>query len=243
MCGRFALAVGSAQELIAFFKRRLPPGTDTDPAADALDIVPRFNVAPSQDVPVLRVIETDDGLRASLSMRHWGLIPSWSKGDDKAVRRRSFRMINARAETVFDKPSFRVGIARRRGLVATNGFYEWDRSKDKPRPATLFHRPGRELFAMAAICERWKGPDGVVDSFTILTTAANATVAPLHDRMPVVITDDDAMALWLDPTVRDKESLGPLLAPAPDELLRATLVGTTVNDARRDTEACWQPVA
>ncbi len=241
MCGRFALAVGNAQELLDFFKRRLP---DTLPIADGsadLDVVPRYNVAPSQVVPVFRVQAHDDERQASLDMLHWGLVPSWSKGDWKDIKRRSYRMINARAETVFDKPSFRKAISRRRGLVATNGFYEWDRSLPKPRPATLFHTPGRALYTMAAITERWRGPDGVVESFSLLTTDANATVGQLHDRMPVLIAEED-WAIWMDPDVDDQDVLQPLLGPAPDDLLQATVVGTTVNDARSDTEGCWEAV-
>lgn len=248
MCGRFSLAVSSADELLAFFRMRLPGSWHEEPELDeaqdldslAGDIVPRFNVAPSQQVPVARAAPGADGPKLRLEMQHWGLVPGWSKGEWAEVRKQSYRMINARAETAFDKPSFKKPIARSRGLVATTGFYEWDRSTARPHPATLFHRPGRALFALAAICERWRGPEGVVDSFCLLTTQANAVVGAIHDRMPVVVPED-AWTLWLDPGVTERALIEPLLGPAPDELLQATVVGTTVNDARSDSEACWTP--
>ncbi|RME26168.1 MAG: hypothetical protein D6798_07185, partial [Deltaproteobacteria bacterium] len=103
MCGRFALAVNSADELIRFFARRLPPNTRLHPRAAAVEVSPRYNIAPGQQVPVMRVVDVDDARYAGLSACHWGLVPSWSKGEWPEVRRRSYRMINARAETVFDR--------------------------------------------------------------------------------------------------------------------------------------------
>lgn len=244
MCGRFSLAVDSAEELLAFFRMRLPQAWEQEPdtVAEALpQVVPRYNVAPSQDVPVARVLAGSPWPGAQLDMLHWGFVPSWSKGGWEDVRKRSYRMINARAETAFDKPSFRRAVARRRLLIPTTGFYEWDRSLPKPRPATLFHRPGRALFAMGGIWERWKGPDGPVDSLAVLTTRANGVVGTLHDRMPVILPRE-SWEPWLDPDLAERAVIEPLLEPVDDGYLQATVVGTTVNNARSDTAECWEAV-
>lgn len=240
MCGRFALGRTTAEELLAFFRVRNPADQAQDLGEGALPpLVPRYNIAPTQEVPVCRG-GTDEAPGPRLEMMSWGLVPSWSSGSLAEVRRTAAGMINARAETVFEKPAFRQAIARRRALVPTVGFYEWDRSGAKPHPATLFHRPGRALFAMGAIWERWKGPDGILNSFSVLTCPASGVVAALHDRMPVLIAPRD-FELWLDPAVKEPDLLSPLLSSAPEGWLQATVVGTTVNNARVDSEACWLP--
>lgn len=231
MCGRFSLAVHSAEELLSFFG--LGP---VAPGEAPLDVVPRYNVAPSQQVPVARAGEA--GPR--LAMLHWGLIPPWSRGTLAEARKQSYRMINARAETVWERPAYARAIARLRVLVPTTGFYEWDRSGPKPHPATLFHLPDRGLYALGGIRERWQGPEGEVESFSLLTTAANALVGRIHDRMPVIVPRE-AWALWLDPATTARDAIEPLLGPANDGVLQATVVGSAVNDARSDTAACWQP--
>lgn len=234
MCGRFALNA-TAADLVSFFALLEAP----DPPA------PRYNIAPSQDVAVVRWDATGPTPGRRLALLHWGLVPAWSKGPWAEVRKQSYRLLNARAETVFEKPSFRQAIARRRCLIPTNGFYEWGAPppgwrKGTPKPATLIARPDRGLFALAGIWERWEGPEGPVQSVAILTTAANPTVAPLHDRMPVIVPPDQLQA-WLDPRLQTPEELGPMLVAAPEGELELTPVGPAVNDARRDTPACWDP--
>ncbi|MCK6502726.1 SOS response-associated peptidase [Myxococcota bacterium] len=234
MCGRFALNA-TAADLVSFFALLETP---EDPP-------PRYNIAPSQQVLVVRAER--EGSRASrrLVPLHWGLVPSWSRGAWDEVRKQSYRLLNARAETIFEKPSFRQAIARRRCLVPTNGFYEWGAPpagwrRGTPKPATLIARPDRGLIALGGIWERWQGPDGPVESVAIVTTAANDTVAPLHDRMPVIVPPA-AMAAWLDPAVQDPAQVAAWLQPEPPGLLALTPVGPAVNDARHDSARCWDP--
>lgn len=234
MCGRFALNA-TAADLVSFFALLESP---EDPP-------PRYNIAPSQPVLVVRAEREGTGLTRRLAPLHWGLVPSWSRGSWDEVRKQSYRLLNARSETAFDKPSFRQAIARRRCLIPTNGFYEWGQppagwKKGSPKPATLIARPDRGLFALGGIWERWEGPEGPVQSVAILTTAANATVAPLHDRMPVIVPPE-RMAAWLDPELRAPEQVEPLLHPEAPGLLVLRPVGPAVNDARRDAPACWDP--
>jgi len=254
MCGRFALAA-TAADLVSFFQIRFPEEGPQQPgpleAETAVPqgllppIAPRYNVAPGQPVLVARAPQSDEEPRPALALLHWGLVPGWSKGTPTEVRRASYKMINARSETAFERPAFRQAMSRRRCVVPANGFYEWSSPegwrKGQPRPATLIHGEGRGLLALAGLWERWHGPEGVVESCTILTTVANATVAPLHDRMPVILAPRD-LAPWLDPQVQAPELLRPLLVPAAEGLLHLTPVGTTVNSSRTEGEACWQAV-
>ena len=190
MCGRYTLTSPAR-----FFETFRPDAVEADFAA------PRFNVAPTQKVPVIVVGEQQRCLRA---MR-WGLIPPWA--DDPSIGN---RMINARAETAASKPSFRSAFRKRRCLVLADGFYEWQKTEGGKHP--MFIRvDGGEPFAFAGLFEIWdKGKQGPIQSCTILTTEANAVLKPIHDRMPVILSPEQHAA-WLDPQQDDRDELQAML--------------------------------
>ena len=207
MCGRFVLHTPANQ-----LSDRFGP-------FPGVELSPRYNITPSQ--PVAAVRADADGKR-TLTLLTWGLIPPWAKGEKP-----DFRMINARAETAHERPAFRGPFARRRCLIPADGFYEWSDAGGGKRPFYIHGRDGNPL-ALAGLWEQWLGPDRVVDSCTILTTGANSTVAPIHERMPVILAPD-AQAPWLDPTLTETTALSHLLGPAPDGLLTAHPVSRRVN--------------
>jgi putative SOS response-associated peptidase YedK len=196
---------------------------------------PRFNIAPSQPVAVIRLAgETADSPR-ELCWFRWGLIPSWAK--DPAIGN---RMINARAETVADKPAYRQAFRRRRCLVAADGFYEWQRTGKRKQPYFI-HMHDDRPFGFAGLWETWEGPDRTeVQSCTLLTTEANDLVRPIHDRMPVILSEDDYQQ-WLDPSVQKPELLIPLLRPHPSEPMGAYAVSTLVNNPGHEDPQCVEP--
>lgn len=220
MCGRILLT-SSGRELAEAFD-----------LAEAPELSPRFNIAPSQSVGTLTSVS---GQRA-FSLRRWGLIPAWAK--DPSV---GYRMINARSETASEKPAFRDALRRRRCIVPANGFYEWARS-GREREPHWFRTRSDPFMAMAGLWERWtsRDSDDVIESFSILTTDANASVCTVHDRMPVLLRRED-FDRWLDPAVEDPEALRPLLAPCPDDWLVGQPVSPRVNDPRNDDPACLLP--
>jgi putative SOS response-associated peptidase YedK len=209
MCGRFALSLSPAELKLVFDLLQVPS-----------DVVPRYNIAPTQDV----LMVTADDRRAAAWAR-WGLIPSWAR-DPKI----GAKAINARAETVAEKPTFRAALRRRRCLVLADGFYEWKRRGGKKTPMFI-RRRSREAFAFAGLWETW----GEITSCTIITTSANALVAPIHDRMPVILARD-AHDEWLDRGTRE------LLRPCSSEDLEAFPVSTLVNSVANDVPACIEPV-
>ena len=222
MCGRFTL-FAPGDVLAAMF------GVDKAPS-----LAPRYNIAPSQPVAAARI--SPDGSGRELTLLRWGLVPSWAK-DPSA----SAPMINARAETVSEKPSFRSAFRRRRCLVPADGFYEWRRTPGRKQPYYIRFRDGRP-FSIASLWERWEGPDGsVLESCALITTAANGVVSPIHDRMPVILSTKD-YDLWLDPAIQDKEPLLPLLRAFPAEEMAAFPVGLRINNPKVDTPACIEPL-
>ena len=195
---------------------------------------PRYNIAPSQ--PVAAVRATPAGSGRELALLRWGLIPSWSK--DPAI---GIRLINARAETAHEKPSFRNAFRRHRCLIPASGFYEWLRWERGKQPYFVRMRDER-LFAFAGLWDRWESPDkGAIETCTILTTAANAVLAPIHDRMPVILPSTE-YARWLDPTLLNTDSLAPLLVPFPPEDMLALPVSHRVNSPTVDDEKCIAPL-
>jgi putative SOS response-associated peptidase YedK len=189
----------------------------------------RYNAAPGQLIATVRA--ADAGKR-TCELRTWGLVPAWAK--DPSIGN---RMINARAETVAEKPAFRRAFSRRRCLIPADGFYEWA-SGSTPKQPYLITRPDEGLFAFAGLFEEWDGKDGdAVRSCTIVTTAANATVAPIHDRMPVIL-DPKAYRVWLGEGDDGAEAAMALMAPCPDSWLRRHPVGLRVNDPRHDDPEC-----
>ena len=221
MCGRFTLRTSPA-DLTQIFRLLEEPLW-----------LPRFNIAPTQSVGVVR--ESDDGGREFALLR-WGLIPSWAK--DPAI---GSRMINARAETVATKPSFRAAFKRRRCLIPADGFYEWKKTDGKNKQPYLIGMEKDEPFAFAGLWEHWQSADGSeVQSCTIITTSANDLLAELHDRMPVILDEDD-YDRWLDPRQEDKEQLQSLLVPLVSDRLRFYPVRTLVNSPKNDVPDCVEP--
>jgi len=198
---------------------------------------PRFNIAPTQPAPVVRMTpEKAEPQRQFVALR-WGLVPSWAQ--DPAIGN---RMINARAETVADKPAFRSALRRRRCLVVADGFYEWQTAGKRRQPMFIHMRDDRPL-AFAGLWESWEGADhSALESCTILTTAANDLVRPVHNRMPVILARQD-YGRWLDPAVQKPESILSLLRPCPSEPMEAYAVDTWVNSPARDDERCLARVA
>jgi putative SOS response-associated peptidase YedK len=186
---------------------------------------PRYNIAPTQ--PVLIVRNSLRHEREAVLVR-WGLIPSWVKDP-----RFFTTLINARAETAREKPSFRASMRHRRCLVPTDGFYEWTGEKGAKQPH-LIRPKGGGLMAMAGIWEHWLGADGSeLETMAILTVAANRTMRPIHDRMPVIL-GPDAFEPWLDCRSGSAEAIAQLLKPAPDELLEVVAVSRALNNPRNE---------
>lgn len=210
MCGRFTL-YHTPDEVAARFE-----------ASDVLETEARYNIAPTQNVAVV----TQNGAR-QLENYHWGLIPSWAK--DPAI---GSRMINARAETLAEKPSFRTALTRRRCLIPADGFYEWQAAPEGTKGGktpTYLHRKDSALFAFAGLWDEWHAPDGSpLRSCTIITTTPNSVAAPIHDRMPVILRPEDE-AFWLDTGVSDTRDLHSLLAPYPPEYMESYPVSRRVN--------------
>ena len=186
---------------------------------------PRYNIAPSQPVAIVRMTPTGG---RELALVRWGLIPSWVKDP------REFKMlINARSETAAEKPSFRGAMRHRRCLVPADGFYEWTGVTGAKRPHLVHPRAGGPM-AMAGIYESWLGADGSeIDTMAILTVAANATMSVLHNRMPVILPPEH-FDLWLDCRPGSAEMVKELLAPAPEELLDIVEVSRRLNNPRNE---------
>ena len=207
MCGRFAFYT-PAEAVVRLFGARAEE-----------DFPPRWNLAPTQDAPVVRL--DADGERYFDAL-YWGLVPFWAK--EKAIGN---RMINARAETVAEKPAFRQAFRQRRCLVLADGFYEWRKTASGKQP-WFIHRAGGEPFAMAGLWERWDKGGEPLDSCTIVTTRANDWMTRLHNRMPAILLGD-AVDRWLDPEPPEAE-LVDLLEPVGDEALDAHEVSREVNN-------------
>ena len=224
MCGRFTLH-HSTEEIEERFGAEVV----------AEIALPRYNVAPTQDVLVV----TQNGSR-HLSAYHWGLIPSWAK--DAAIGN---KMINARAETLAEKPSFRTALSRRRCLIPADGFYEWQAAPagvKSPKTPMHIRRQDGGLFAFAGLWDEWHTPDGSpLRSCTIITTAPNVVTAPIHDRMPVILRPEDE-AVWLDHALTSGPDLLPLLVPYPAEWMEAYAVSRQVNVPTVDDPELIAPV-
>ena len=222
MCGRFGLI--TAPETLA---ERF--GVEAVPALE-----PRYNIAPTQGILAIRRL--DANVLREATMLRWGLIPPWSDGPGAGPL-----MINARAESIADRPAYRQAFRRRRCLVPADGFYEWKRQGRSKVPFYIRMRDGRP-FAMAGLWERWDGPDGTpVESCAIVTTAANELVRAIHDRMPVILRPEDYEA-WLDPAVNDPGRLRALLWAYASSEMESWGVGRYVNDPYHDDPDCIRPL-
>lgn len=218
MCGRFALFL---------FEDTLPTEFG---ARISFDLTPRYNVAPSQ--PILALRASPETGKGEFVWLRWGLVPHWAQ--DVAIGN---RMINARAETVAEKPAFRDAFRRRRCLVPASGFFEWRKRERRKQPYYIRMKDGRP-FAFAGLWDRWVAPYGqAVESCTLITTDANDLLVQLHDRMPVILPST-AYDLWLDPGNSDRGRLLPLLHPHPAEEMEAYPVGFFVNDPKTDDRRC-----
>jgi len=194
----------------------------------------RYNIAPSQPVVAIR-IEPDTTTRKLVLLR-WGLIPSWVK-DPKI----GYQCINAKAETVAEKPSFRSAFKKRRCLVLPTGFYEWQAEGRRKQPMWIGLK-SKTTFAFAGLWEHWKPGEGEpVETCTIITTEPNDLIAPIHNRMPVILAPA-SYDQWLDPTFQQAEPLKALLRPYPSEELTAYPISTLVNDPRNDAPQVLEPV-
>lgn len=213
MCGRFTLSQ-PVEAIVSVFQLSEVPKLE-----------PRYNIAPTQLVPTLHQIQRD---KRQFQMLRWGLIPSWAK--NPAIGN---KLINARAETVAEKPSFRSAFRHRRCLVIADGFYEWRRQDGKKQPF-YFRLQDGQPFAFAGLWEHWQNPNGeVIDSCTIITTEANETLQPIHDRMPVILNPKDYDS-WLDP-MEKPEQLQQLLQPYSSTNMTSYPVSTKVNKPTNDT--------
>jgi putative SOS response-associated peptidase YedK len=211
MCGRYELHSHPAAIALAF-------GLPHPPS-----IHPRYNMAPMQNVPIVRV--NAEGQRELVQVR-WGLVPRWARDPSIAAK-----MINARAETVMSKPSYRNAFRRHRCLVPADGFYEWMPTADGHKQPVLVARRDGSPFGLAGLYERWLSPEGdVLDTCTIITTGCNDTVRPVHDRMPVIVSPGQ-YARWLDPAEPGPEDL---LGPCPAQEITFWPVSTRVNNVRHD---------
>jgi putative SOS response-associated peptidase YedK len=218
MCGRFTLSL-STEALAEFF------GVEEVPNLDA-----RFNIAPTQNV--VAVLEDQHSAHRYIHHLRWGLIPAWAKDANMGAK-----LINARAETVAQKPAFRSAFKHRRCLIVADGFYEWQKQGSKKQPF-YFRLQNGEPFAFAGLWEKWRNSAGEeIDSCTILTTSANELMQPIHDRMPVILSPEE-YNLWLDQQVQTPEPLQPLLRPYPASTMTSYPVSTWVNNARHDDPKC-----
>lgn len=225
MCGRYVLNENLAQ-LTSLADHPLE-GVPEDPVA-------RFNIAPTQRIPVL--VPSEEGEAWRIDAFRWGLVPSWAK--DRNMKQNLF---NARGETLAEKPSFRAAFKKRRCLVPATGFYEWAGPKGSRRTYYIQRKDGQPLI-FAGLWERWQGaPDEpALYSFTIVTTAANAEMSEFHHRMPVVL-DPEGQERWMDAGCVDPAALQNLLVPMPDESLSVTRVSTYVNKATHEGPECIEP--
>ena len=243
MCGRYTQTASGEAIAKAFGLKSAP------------DVQPRYNIAPTQAISAIvqssyHQSESTDQRPEQHPEQHleeptgrehrffqWGLVPSWSK-DPKI----GSRMINARSETVAEKPSFRAALKRRRCLVLADGFYEWQRTNGKKQPYYI-QVEDQDIFGFAGLWETWQNGEGShLETCTILTTEPNGLMETIHNRMPVIIHPED-FDLWLDPSLQDGRHVQHLLRPYEDEAMDAYAVSTAVNNPRNEQPECIEPIA
>jgi len=220
MCARYTLT----EEIVLILKRLL---IKTPPR----DFTPRYNIAPSQNAPVIL-----NEQEKSLQPLRWGLVPSWAK--DPAI---GYKLINARAESIAEKPSFRAAFQKRRCLIPADGFYEWRLESDgRTKTPMRVRLKSKEPFTFAGLWESWKDPrDKEVRTFTIITTEPNEVLQPIHNRMPAIMKPEDEEA-WLDPQA-DPKQLARVLSPYPEKEMEAYAVSKLVNSPKHDSPDCIEP--
>jgi putative SOS response-associated peptidase YedK len=217
MCGRFSFSPEIQQIITRFHIDEV-----------TFDYIPRYNIAPGQMIPA---IISHEG-KNRLGQLKWGLIPFWAK-DEKIA----FKTINAKAETVHEKPAFKHAFKRKRCIIPADGFYEWKKTETGKQPMRIILKSG-DLFGMAGLYDTWTAQDGSkVHTCTIITTKPNELVADIHDRMPVILRPEDE-GIWLDREKQDVELLQTLLVPYPAEKMRAFPVSPLVGNVKNDSEEC-----
>lgn len=221
MCGRYTLRTRLNQLLQLYA------------AQSQIEWEPRFNIAPTQQVAAVRSLP--DSTSRELVLLRWGLVPAWA--DDPKIGN---RMINARAETLAEKPSFKTALKRRRCLVLADGFYEWRKQGKMKQPFFIRMKDSRP-FAFAGLWECWKKSAPPIESCTIITTNANGLMSELHDRMPVILSPT-AAEIWMDQEIDRPEPLLSLLQPYADDEMEAYPVSTLVNSPKHDSSACINPL-
>ena len=223
MCGRYRLS-----------RRKQLVDEYFDCSSYESDWTPRYNIAPTQPIPVIR--QNPKEPRRELSLMRWGLIPSWARDSSVAAS-----MINVRSETASTKPAFRDALKSRRCLIPADGFYEWMRTGKTKQPYCFEVNEGA-LFAFAGLWDRWRDRGGnAVETCSILTTVPNAVASAVHDRMPVIL-DPDVYDLWLDPGMWDVDAASDLLKPYDARRLRSYPVSSRVNSVANDDAECSVPV-
>lgn len=228
MCGRFTLRTPALEIAETFALATVPE-----------QLVLKFNIAPTTQVATIRLEHSPTPGSRELVMMRWGLIPSWAT--DMKI---GASMINARADTVATKPAFRAAFKRRWCLVVADGFYEWQVSEDDPKKKQPYFVTvdGGKPFGFAALWEFWNGPEGPVESCSIITTEPNHLMAEIHDRMPVILPRD-AWSGWLNPELQNATILQELLTPYPADRMKAIPVSTYVNNVRNQGPECIAPLA
>lgn len=227
MCGRYSLSI-RLDTLIQHFRTYFTVVLDSGIEQHWR---PRYNIAPTQHVPALRQLGGD----THLSLMRFGLVPHWADSP-----KTGYSLINARAETIGQKPAFRQAFRRRRCLIPATGFYEWQAAGKSKQPWFLRVKDS-EIFALAGLWEHWEGQDVVIDSFSIVVTEANEFVRPIHDRMPVILAPEDYES-WLDPGNQDTHSLQQALRPWPAERMEGWPVSRRVNRPTNDGPELVQPI-
>lgn len=224
MCGRYSLTRKEAELVERFGIEQLLVENEA--------LRPRYNIAPTQMVPV---ILDQDGERVLAEMK-WGLIPFWAKDPKKTKP-----IINARSESIAEKPFFKQAANMRRCLIPANGFYEWKKANKEKIPLFI-HMENQQLFAFAGLWDQWKSPEGeLLRSCTIITTEANDKMSPVHDRMPVIVRPEHE-AIWLDSSIKDIEKLRAVLEPLENSALDMYRVSSEVNSPRKDVPELIEPV-
>ena len=217
MCGRFTMTANPEELMARYGVEQL-----------TFEYQPRYNIAPTQMISA--VIDTQGERR--IGQLRWGLIPSWAK-DEKIA----YSTINAKAETVHEKPAFRNSFKRKRCLLPADGFYEWQKTDGTKQPMRIMLKD-KSIFSMAGIYDTWVSPEGIkMHTCSIITTKPNKLMEPIHDRMPVILRREDE-AIWLDREKQDVELLHSLLVPYPEEEMFAYPVAAMVGNVRNDVPEC-----
>lgn len=222
MCGRFTITISFEGLLLRYMLDPTSPPFHT----------PRYNVAPGQLVPAI----INDGSVNRIGQLKWGLVPNWAN-DEKI----GYKMINARSETLIEKPAFKKLVTRKRAIIPADGFYEWQQLGDKKQPMRIMLK-NKEIFSMAALFDTWFAPDGrKVSTFSIITTTPNRLMEPIHNRMPVILHREDEQR-WLDRENDDTSDLLSLLKPYPDEEMMAYPVSPKVGNVKNESADCIEEV-